>query len=120
MTAEGPRILLLLVFSLMGDLLKGDYGGCGVAMIGLFALTRDGSGKSWKQALGLAVLSWLIGGMKLRIGPLVIPIQVFSVAALIPIGLYDGSKRTGSRWMQWVFYLFYPVHLVVMYMIATL
>lgn len=120
MTVGGHRILLLLAFSLMGDLLKGDYGGCGVAMAGLFALTREGDGDWRKQALGLAALSWLIGGMKLRMGPLVIPIQVFSVAALIPIGLYDGSKWTGSRGIQWVFYLFYPVHLVVLYMIATL
>lgn len=120
MPAQGYRILLLLPFSLLAELLNADYGGWGVAMIGLFVITRESSGKYWVQALCLAVISWMIGGMTISVGPVALPIQVFSVAAILPIALYDGSKRTNNIWVRRGFYLFYPVHLALLYLIVRL
>ena len=119
-TTDWRRILLLIVFAIPADILNGDYGGAGVAMIGLFVLTREDDGKWWKRALGLAALSWAVGGMSIRLGQVMIPIQVFSMVSLIPIYLYDGSKRTGNLWVQRFFYLFYPVHLLVLYAVKIL
>ena len=117
---DGSRILLLLVYAMLGEVMNGDYGGTGVAVVGLFELTREDDGKWWKRTLGLAALSWTIGGMGIRLGRTMIPIQVFSMVSMIPILLYDGSKRTGNRWVQRVFYLFYPVHLLVLYAVKIL
>lgn len=120
MPSQGYRILLLLPFAMLAELLNSDYGGWGVAMIGLFVITRESRHKWWNQALWLAVLSWMIGGISISIGPVDIPIQVFSVAALIPIALYDGHKRTNNIWIRRGFYLFYPAHILVLYLIARL
>lgn len=116
MPSQGYRILLLLPFAMAAELLNTDYGGWGVAMIGLFVITRDIPGKYWVQALSLAVISWMIGGMVINIGPARVPIQVFAAVAMIPIALYDGRKRTNNIWVRRGFYLFYPVHLTLLYL----
>ena len=115
---QGYRILLLLPFALLAELLNADYGGWGVAMIGLFVITREVKEKNWVQALGLAVIAWLIGGMTVAVGTVDVPVQVFSVVAMVPIALYDGSKRTNNVWVRRGFYLFYPVHLAILYLLV--
>ena len=117
---QGYRILLLAPFAMLAEILHADYGGWGVAMIGLFVITREAPHKFWVQALCLGMIAWMIGGMSVAIGPVAAPIQLFSVAAMIPIALYDGRKRTNNIWVRRGFYLFYPVHLVVLYMIVRL
>ena len=47
MPAQGYRILLLLPFAMLAEVLHTDYGGWGVAMIGLFVITRESSHKYW-------------------------------------------------------------------------
>lgn len=37
--------------------------------------------------------------------------------AAIPLCLYNGKKGYSAKWLQWVFYLFYPVHLFILFMI---
>jgi hypothetical protein len=46
-----------------------------------------------------------------------LPIQLFAVFAVIPIALYSGKKLTRNRVLQWGFYLFYPVHLLILWVI---
>lgn len=118
--AQGYRILLVMPFAILAELLNSDYGGWGVAMIGLFVITRESGNKCWIQALGLAIIGWMIGGMTVMVGSVAVPVQVFSVAAMIPIALYDGSKRTNNIWVRRGFYLFYPVHLAILYLIVRL
>ena len=42
-------------------------------------------------------------------------VQVFGVLALIPIYLYNGTQ---GKKMKWLFYGFYPVHLLILYLIV--
>lgn len=116
--SKGYRILLLLPFAMLAELMNADYGGWGVATVGLFVITRESCNKWWLQALWLVILSWIIGGIGVSVGPAVIPIQMFSVAALIPIALYDGHKIANNIWIRRGFYLFYPVHLLILYLIS--
>ena len=37
-----------------------------------------------------------------------------AVVAVVPIALYNGQKATKSKALQWGFYLFYPVHLLLL------
>ena len=46
--------------------------------------------------------------------------QEWAVLAILPIALYDGRKVTKSKAVQWGFYLFYPVHLLALYLIARI
>lgn len=118
--AMGHRILLLVPFVFLGELLRCDYGGWGVAMIGLFVITRDVPHRHLIQALSLGILGWMIGGRVLSIGPLEFPRQVLCAASMIPIWLYDGQKKTNNIWVRRMFYLFYPAHLLVLYLIRRI
>lgn len=115
----GHRIVLLIPFVLAAELLNCDYGGWGTAMVGMFILTREAEHCWISRGVWLAVLSWLIGGMTFRAGALEIPVQIFCVAALVPIRLYSGGKRSRNVWVQRAFYLFYPMHLAVILVIRN-
>ena len=45
------------------------------------------------------------------------PTQGFAVLALIPIWLYNGKKGRSSKALQYGFYAFYPVHLLILALI---
>lgn len=119
-SAMGHRLMLLVPFAFLGELLYCDYGGWGVAMIGLFVITRDVPNRRLCQALCLGLLGWVLGGRMIHIGPLEFPRQVLCVAAMIPICLYDGQKKSDQLWVRRMFYLFYPVHLLVLYVMRRI
>jgi hypothetical protein len=116
----GHKILWVLPFLIFAELLNVDYGGWGVAMICFFVLTRQMPAKLIPQAIGLFLICWMIGGMRVLMGTVWVPIQVFGVFALIPIWCYSGEKKTKNLWVQRAFYLFYPVHLVIFLLIGRL
>ena len=89
---------------------KCSYGAMGVGMILLFFLTESWPKGCLVQALGLVILGW--DSAKVWGG---IPIQTLSVFAMLPLVLYGGRKAISSRWVQWMFYLFYPAHLLAVY-----
>lgn len=116
----GNRLMLLIPFAFLGELLRCDYGGWGVVMIGLFVITRDVPNRRLYQTLSLALLGWMIGGRTIVFGPLMFPRQVLCAAAMIPIWMYDGQKKTDHVWVRRAFYLFYPAHLAVLYLIRSI
>lgn len=80
------------------ELMKTDYGYLGILCIMvLYALRRV----KWMQILGgCLVFSW----------------EVWAPVAFLPIAFYDG--RRGLR-LKYVFYLFYPLHLLILYLICV-
>lgn len=99
------KILLVLGGALVialgagaAELMKMDYGYLGILCIMvLYALRRV----KWMQILGgCLVFSW----------------EVWAPVAFLPIAFYDG--RRGLR-LKYVFYLFYPLHLLILYLICV-
>lgn len=45
-------------------------------------------------------------------------VQWYGLAALLPLALYDGTR--GKARIKWLFYLYYPLHLAVIYGISLL
>lgn len=44
----------------------------------------------------------------------------FAVLAAIPLLLYNGQRGRKGKWYQWGYYLIYPIHLMVLYVIELL
>lgn len=112
------KILAIPPFFGLAELLGTDYGGKGILIIAMLALTRGLPREKLWRALGFVVCLWF--GPGVSIGSLEIPIELFGLFALIPLNLYDGTKLTRNKWLQWGFYLFYPVHLLILWMLKVL
>ena len=101
-----------------------DYGTTGVITVMLFYLSRTLPIPWLWQLIGLILLNvvWFEGQMFLiPVQGLIleIPVQGFAVFALLPIWLYnDQKKRYSSRALQYACYLFYPLHLLILYLIV--
>ncbi|MFG6357844.1 MAG: conjugal transfer protein TraX [Acetatifactor sp.] len=99
------RVLLVLGGTLtialgagVAELMNTDYGYMGVLCIMvLYALRRV----KWMQILG---------------GCLVFAWEIWAPVAFLPIAFYNG--RRGMR-LKYVFYLFYPLHLLILYLICV-
>lgn len=101
---------------LAGTALMADYSGPGVWTVLAFYFFRGGG---WRQRLGqlaclLLLNGWLLAGQTVLPGGLALPIQAFAVLALPFIWLYRGRQGPHGRAVRWLFYGFYPAHLLVL------
>lgn len=111
-------ILAAVPFAVLAEFFRADYGAEGVMLITLFALTREIAHKRMIQFLGMWFIFSPMHGMMLNwLGGISVTIQELAVLALIPIHFYSGQKVSRSKALQWAFYLFYPAHLVVLYLL---
>ena len=93
-------VLVLIMY--LADLLRTDYAGAGVLTIAvMYAFRRNRLGA---MAAGCTVLTLMSAN------------ELPAFLALIPIALYNGSR--GLR-MKYFFYAFYPVHLLLLYLMAV-
>ena len=106
----------VLVGFLAGTAFMVDYFGPGVWTVLVFYFFR---GDGWRQRLGqllclLFLNGWLLAGQTVLPGGLALPIQAFAVLALPFIWLYRGRQGPHGRAVRWLFYGFYPAHLLVL------
>ena len=106
------KVLLVIPFAVLAEVFCCDYGKWGIAMIAVFALIPGLLAQSLCLGLIYAMMdSFAVPGLG-------IPIQLFALLAMLPIGLYSGKKYTANPAVQWGFYLFYPVHLLFFLLIS--
>lgn len=117
-------ICLAALCCLGGAVTFSDYGMIGVLTVIVFYLCRSFP-FSWAAQLAFMVLFNIVFFRGEYI-PLVIAgntfefqTQGFAVLALIPIWLYNGKKGISSKALQYGFYAFYPLHLLVLYLLFT-
>ena len=111
------QMVLVVPFALLAQGLHTDYGGLGVVLIAVFFLTKGVSSALMLQLMSIPAVLYLMNTFPVEVAGMWIPIEMFALLALVPIGLYSGRKFTHSKLVQWGFYLFYPVHLTVLYLI---
>lgn len=111
------KILAVVPFALLAAWLNTDYGGAGICLIALFGITRNAKYKWLLLLPGMIVIFDQMSSAHIRMGSFSVSVQMFAILALIPIALYSGRKAINSRLAQLGFYLFYPMHLAVLYMI---
>ena len=110
--------LVFIGYAFAAELLGTDYGGMGVMLMVFFGIARNKN--RIFQTIGVFIICWMIGGFAWQVGPVNVPMEIVGVVAMVPICLYNGRKATHSKAIQWAFYLFYPVHLTVLLLIAVL
>ena len=110
------KLLLILPFAILAELAKCDYGGWGIAMIAAFALLEGVS----SQVLALIFINAAMSSVPIIVFGIRLSIQLFAVLAMVPIAFYSGEKLTRNRVIQWGFYLFYPVHLLLLRVVFSL
>ena len=117
----GKGLGILFCASLLGTLGMTDYGWKGVLTVVLFYLCREFRGARLCQLAGMLLLHCLlIQGQVIPLGDTgcSLPVQSLAVLALIPIWLYSGAKGRGGKAFQFAAYVFYPLHLLLLYLIA--
>ena len=106
------KFIVVLPFAFIARYCHGTYGMNGVLMIAIFLLTRELPWRLPVQTLLMILLSLRMAGF-----PEKVTTQIFAVAAMLPIALYTGEKRSCSKAVQWGFTLFYPLHLIILLLI---
>ena len=115
------KLLFALPFAALAEFAGGDYGVKGIMLVVLFALTRRIPHRHLAQVLGIWFIFSPNHAMFLNwTRRFSITTQEWAVLAILPITLYDGRKVTKSKAVQWGFYLFYPAHLLLLYLIGRL
>ncbi len=98
-------ILFFILMVIFAEFLNTDYGGAGIVFIYCFYLLYEK--KIIKQ--GMFVLeNFLLYGMG---------VQIYASLAALPMLLYNGKKGPS---MKYFFYVFYPLHLFVLYFIIKI
>lgn len=97
------KLLVAAAIMILAEVLHSDYGMKGILLIGGFHILRER--KIWNLCYG--VLWNFFGGGYWKI-------QGFGSLAMIPIAFYNEKKGPG---MKYLFYVFYPAHLLILYLI---
>ena len=104
------KVLAVIPFYFAAELLHTDYGGLGIIMAAIFIISRELPETLLFQTCGLLAVNLAYFTSSI--------IQPFAVLSMVPISLYSGKKISGSKPLQWAFYLFYPVHLLMLWLIS--
>lgn len=113
-------IILVILTAMIADLLHTDYGMLGVLLIAVFYIFRNHKMIMMLVASLILVVNCLLGIPEFSpenfdyIRQQLI-LALFSVCSLLFICAYNGKLGKSNKYIKILFYLFYPVHLLVFY-----
>ena len=112
-------LALICVASTLGFV---DYGFLGMLTVVMFYILRDFPFAWLAQLVAMVLINIVffegqVFPIEILGKTFEIPSQGFAVFSLIPIWLYGGKKGKSSKFMQYGFYAFYPVHMLILYLI---
>lgn len=107
------QLILVLPFAILAEVCKCDYGGWGIAMIAVFALFDQIP----LQFVAMLLVCYLMPSGMIPIFGVSVSYELAALVAVLPIAQYSGRKLTHNKVIQWGFYLFYPVHLLILWVI---
>ncbi len=101
------ELFVLFLGCFIAYVLKTDYSFYGILMIFGFYEFRFNAMVSC--AFQIYINMYLIGG-----------VQAYAIAAIPVIWMYNGEKGIIEKKLKWFFYLYYPVHLLIIYIIRRI
>lgn len=104
--------IVLFVFGyIIADINNFEYGGYGLMFIMIMYIARgyDFKYKRVYTAVALVVMSAILYP---PFTAFMLPFFIWAVSSMIPIYFYNGELGYNTRLTKWIFYLFYPVHLL--------
>ena len=109
-----PRWAVLLYYRFIPSVIATEGGFSAVLLGIIFYIFRK---RRWVQILFLAAFSVLTFVTQVRAGnaPFSGGEQWLMVLAILPMALYNGARGGGNKYF---FYIFYPAHIYVLYIIA--
>lgn len=119
----GASVVLAYV---VGIVTMVDYYHAGILTVLVFYFFRQ---KKWWSYIAQLVCLWyinieMLGGLvyEIPLGDATITLsrQGFALLALIPIWLYRGKQGYHSKALQYIYYAFYPLHLLILGIIKLL
>ena len=110
------KVIVVIPFYLISDWIPMDHGGDGILLIAMLELTYGlKHEKLWRLA-GFFLLFY--DSTRWNIGyDIMVPMNLLHLLSIIPIFCYNGRKLTYSKKVQWAFYLFYPVHIFLLWLL---
>lgn len=100
--------VLVLLISLIPNILLVEGGFLFVILGLLFYIFRENRLLQYLSLIAIAVICYLTDPAS---------VQWMMVFAILPMALYNGQKGRGDKY---VFYIFYPVHIYALYILASL
>ena len=110
-------LIILILLGILANCIRVDYGMFGVLLIFSFYIFKDNKLKT-VIASGLVISGkYLYRGLILNIGftDYIIKNWICTLIPLLMIFLYNGKKGPN---LKWFFYIFYPLHLLILYLIS--
>ena len=112
----------IIVFLLLGTVGFVDYGLTGIFTIIAFYIFRNFK-FAWIYQLISLILLYIVffKGQSVILNifnfEYYLPLQSIGILSLIPIWLYNGEKGIDNKKLQYMFYWFYPAHMMLIYLI---
>lgn len=117
--------LISLLMMVLSIITFPDYGLMGYLTVMLFYVTRDMKMAWLFQLLGMTYLNWfsfkgLTVYYEILGSSIPVLVQSFAILSLIFIWQYNGKAGSNNPLLRKVAYWFYPVHMLVIYIIARI
>lgn len=112
---DRKRWLAVFGWIVLGAVTFCDYGSLGVVTVLIFHIFREYP--LGQLLLLIAINGFGYEGQQLLLGSFEIPVQAFAIGAFLPIALYNGEKGSGGRLLQIGSYVFYPLHMLILWLL---
>lgn len=119
-------VLVLFLGLVLGVICMADYNYAGIFMVLVFYFFR---GKKWYLMIAQVLFLWyinkeMLGGYEYLLEiygkTLHIPYQALALFALIPIWLYNGRHGFYNKYIKYLYYGFYPCHMLLLWIIREI
>lgn len=110
------NIDILIIFCCLSEVFQTDCGAAGILCIYLFYSIYKKRGTCTELPLKFGLLGTLPAALPLLTYVSPFPVQIFALTDSLLLRCYNGKKGRGNKYL---FYLFYPLHLLVLYLFMS-